>query len=525
VTPEQKSKPSGGARHTLAQTWARVVSHMEPRVFFPAAAVVIGFVLFGTLFTDAARSTFNALQAGITAYFGWGYILIASCLLVFVLVLLVSPFGSIRLGGEDTEPDFPMVTWFTMMLSAGMGIGIVFFGVAEPLEHYVNPPLGGQGQSVRDAMRYTFFHWGLHPWAIYSCIALPLAYFHFRHGLPLAPRSMLYPLIGDRIYGWIGHAVDTLCTVGTLFGVATSLGLGAQQINAGLSRVAGLEQTTGAQVAIIAGITLIATVSVVSGLKVGIRRLSEFNLGLFALILLFVLITGPTLFQIETFVASMGSYLQTLPTLSLETNPGTSKGWQADWTLFYWSWWISWSPFVGVFTARISKGRTVREFILAAMLVPTLFGFLWFAVVGGAGVSLELESPGFASEAIENTALSLFSVLDELPLSDVTAVAAILLVIIFFVTSSDSGSFVDDMVTSGGDPNPPRIQRVFWAVSEGGVAVTLLLAGGLRALRTASLTTGVPIALFLCVGCVGLWRALRIDHGKRGVVETERLAD
>jgi len=497
--------------------WDRVISHMEPWVFFPSAALVVGFVAFGTLRSDLAARGFETAQSWITDTFGWFYLLTATVLLVGVLVLVVSPLGRVKLGDEDTEPEFPLVTWFTMMLSAGMGIGIVFFGVAEPLQHFASPPAGvaegGTREAAVEAMRFSYFHWGFHPWAIYASIALPLAYFHFRMKLPLAPRSMLYPLIGERIYGWPGHVVDSVCTVGTLFGVATSLGLGAAQINAGLDEIVDVAQNQTAQLAIVGAITLMATVSVVSGLSVGIRRLSEFNLGVFAAILLFAAAVGPTVFQLDLFTAGLGRYLQTLPGTSLRIEPGVDSGWQSKWTLFYWAWWISWSPFVGVFTARISKGRTVRSFVLTAMLVPSLVGFLWFAVIGGAGIDAELTgaAPEIAERAAENEALSLYLLLNQLPWSGITAVAATVLIVVFFVTSSDSGSFVDDMVTSGGDPNPPRAQRVFWALAEGAVAATLLVAGGLQALRSAALTTGLPIAAFLLVGMWGLFRALRMD--------------
>jgi choline/glycine/proline betaine transport protein len=512
----------------VASAWRTFTSHMEPAVFIPAAAVIVGFVVFGSVFSSTAADAFESLQAWITNTFGWFYLLTATALLIAVLVFVVSPMGRIKLGEPEDEPEFPLVTWFTMMLSAGMGIGIVFFGVAEPLQHFANPPgdvAGDTRDAALEAMRYSFFHWGFHPWAIYASIALPLAYFHFRMKLPLAPRVMLYPLIGDRIYGWPGHVVDTLCTVGTLFGVATSLGLGSAQINAGLTRIAGVDQTLSIQITIIVVITAMATISVVSGLAVGIRRLSEFNLALFAFILLFALVVGPTVFQLDLFTSGLGYFIQTLPETSLRVNPGVDGGWQATWTLFYWSWWVSWSPFVGVFTARISKGRTVREFVLTAMLVPSFVGFLWFAVVGGTGIEAELSGSAteLAENAAENEALSLYLLLDQLPWSGVMAVLATVLIVIFFVTSSDSGSFVDDMVTSGGDPNPPRVQRVFWALSEGAVAITLLLAGGLEALRSASLTTGLPIAVFLLVGMWGLMKALRVDAKREGRVELEEV--
>jgi len=493
----------------------RFVRGMEPRVFLPAAAVVVGFVTFGALFTDTARTTFTAMQSCIVDTFGWFYVLAATLLLLGVLWLLFSRHGHIRLGADDDRPEFGYLAWFSMLLSAGMGIGIVFFGAAEPLLHYLDPPNveGGTNAALREAMRFTFFHWGLHPWAIYTALALPLAYFHFRHGLPLAPRSLLYPLIGERIRGPIGHAVDVLCTVGTLFGVATSLGLGAIQVNAGFGRLFGVPQGTAPQLLLIASITAVATISVVTGLHRGIRFLSQFNIGLAVAIFAFVLFLGPTVYIIELFLDGLGYYLQKLPVTSLHIEPGSRADWQADWTLFYWSWWISWSPFVGVFVARISRGRTVREFIATALLVPTLGGFLWFAALGGTALHQELAAAGSVATTVrENEAMALFAVLEQLPLHYLTWSLATLLVIVFFVTSSDSGSLVDDMVTSGGHPNPPRLQRVFWAVSEGTVAGVLLYAGGLNALRTASLTTGIPIAIFLLLSLWGVSRAMAREN-------------
>ena len=506
----------------------RFLKAMEPWVFLPAAALVIGFVVCGALYSETTRRSFETLQSGIVKNFGWFYILTASVLLGFIVWLFFSRFGRIRLGKPGTQPEFGYLSWFSMLVSAGMGIGIVFFGVAEPVQHFVNPPIG-EGrtpEAILEAMRFTFYHWGLHPWAIYSAIALPLAYFHFRHGLPLAPRSLLYPLLGKGIYGAAGHAVDVLCTVGTLFGVATSLGLGAAQVNAGFGRLFGMSQGTGSQLLLIAIITAVATISVVSGLSYGIRFLSQFNISLTVLIFAFVLLAGPTVFLLETFVNSLGYYLQKFPFTSLHINPGTQGGWQAQWTLFYWSWWISWSPFVGVFVARLSKGRTIREFIATALLVPTLGGFLWFSALGGTALYIEMfGSGGIAEQVQQNQALALFAVLGQIPLQTVTWVLATLLVIIFFVTSSDSGSLVDDMVTSGGHPNPPKTQRLFWALAEGTVAGTLLYFGGLNALSTASLTTGLPMAIFLLIAAYGLVRALRVDHATQGVPSTEKLQE
>jgi choline/glycine/proline betaine transport protein len=470
----------------------RFTAHMEPRVFLPAAFLAIVFVVFSGLFTDTASSFFGSLQSGIVSHFGWFYIFTATTLLVAVISLGCIRFGRVRLGGEDTRPEFGNLTWFAMLLSAGMGIGIVFFGAAEPLEHFMNPPgaEGGREDSIREAMRYTFFHWGLHPWAIYCAIALPLAYFHFRKGLPLAPRSLLYPLLGERIHGGIGHAVDTLAVLGTLFGVATSLGLGAMQINAGLGKLFGMPQGIGPQLLLIIGITVMATISVVTGLHKGIRFLSQFNIGLLVFVFAFVLAFGPTVFVLEVFLEGLGYYLQKLPVTSLQSNPGSHDGWQASWTLFYWSWWIAWAPFVGVFVARISKGRTIRECVFTALLVPSLGGFLWFSVIGGNGIHLELYGGGgIAAQVQENHALSLYLILililililEQLPLAPVMWLLATVLTIIFFVTSSDSGSLVNDMISSGGHRHPPRAQRLFWAITEGVVAAVLLYAGGLQA--------------------------------------------
>jgi len=502
--------------------YRRFVSHMNPPVWLGSAAIVIAFVAYGGLTPEQALANFQALQRLITNELGWFYVLAVAVMLAFVVYLPLSPFGDLRLGPQDERPEFGFLPWLCMLLAAGMGIGIVFFGVAEPLQHFRQPPqiLPGDVEPLREAMRFTFFHWGVHPWAVYSCMAMPLAWAHFRQGLPLAPRSLLYPLIGEHIHRWPGHLVDILATTGTLFGVATSLGLGARQINAGLEQLFGVPVSTGVQVSLIAGITALATLSVVTGLKGGIRLLSSFNMGLAGLLLLFVLIFGPTVYILDLFTSSLGYYLQKLPGTSLLIDPGTDDAWQANWTLFYWSWWISWSPFVGVFVARISRGRTIREFVLAALVFPSLMAFLWFSTLGGTGIALtQAGVDGIAEAATDDIrGSSFFAVLRTLPLSDVTVVLAVVLIVVFFVTSSDSGSFVDDMVTSGGDPDPPVLQRVFWAVSEGAVAAVLLFAGGLLALRSASLLTGLPMALLLLAAAVGFWRSLASERDRsRGV--------
>lgn len=503
----------------------RIVSAMQPTVFFGSAALVVGFIIFGALDTQHARQLFSAVQNFIVHQLGWFYVLSVTLLFLFVIWLYFSPYGSIRLGGDDARPEFGRFAWFTMLFSAGMGTGLVFWGVAEPLYHYAGPPMAAPEThaAVKESLQFAFFHWGLHPWAIYIVFGLTIAYFHFRHGLPLAPRSMLYPLIGERFRGIIGHSLDILCTVGTLFGVATSLGLGARQINSGLTYLFDIQDNTFVQIMLIAGITLLATISVVSGIHRGIKHLSQFNIILAFALLLFVFVAGPTLYQIKIFLTSTGDYLQNLVGMSLWVDARPDSDWQANWTLFYWGWWLSWSPFVGIFVARISRGRTIREFILYVSMVPTLVTFLWLAVFGGSAMHMELNgSPEILQIVQDNVALSLHALLDRLPFSAITTFLGTILILTFFITSSDSGSLVDDMVTSGGHPNPPAAQRIFWASAEGAVAAVLLYIGGLKALQTASLTTGLPLALFLLAACVGLVRALRADYHNRDVRDTFR---
>ncbi len=498
----------------------RIVAHMNPTVFFGSALLVVVFALGGGLFTDTAAALFRTTQEGISRYLGWYYVLVVSAFLIVPVTLLFFPMRRIRIGGRDARPEFSRFGWFTMLFAAGMGIGIVFYGVAEPLLHFANP-LRAEPRSpaaLIEAMRLSYFHWGLHAWGIYIVLALAIAHAHFNRGLPLAPRSAMEPLLGARIHGPIGDAVDILCTVGTLLGVATSLGLGAMQINASLAIFFGWPKAVGLQVLIIAAITAAATTSVVLGVKRGIQRLSQSNMVLAFALLLFVFVAGPTLYSIELFVSSLGFYLQKLPQASLYLEPGSDSTWQTTWTLFYWGWWISWSPFVGVFVARISQGRTVFEFVLGVLLVPTLVTFFWFATFGGAALYAQIEQGAALIEAVDrNVSTSLQVLLAELPLASLTTALATAVIAIFFVTSSDSGSFVDDMVTSGGDPNPPRPQRVFWAVSEGVVAATLLLMGGLTAIRNAAISLGLPMSLVLVAATIALWRGLAADPMARRV--------
>lgn len=370
----------------LQEKFNNMLDRIEPPVFFGAALVVIVFCFIGAFFTNWASETFSTLQQGVVELFGWYYLLVATGFLVFSLWLMFSKHGKVRLGRDDSKPEFGNLAWFTMLFAAGMGIGLVFWSVAEPLMHYATPPMdqvqAESAAAVRESFRYTFFHWGLHPWAIYIVLAVALAYFHFRHDLPLAPRAVLYPLIGERFRGWPGHAVDILCTVGTLLGVATSLGLGAMQINAGLTKLADVPSNDIVQIIIVLSITLVAMISVVIGLKGGVRRLSMLNLILAFALWAFVVLAGPTLYLLESFVGGVAVYLQKLVTTSLWIDFTQDTDWQTSWTFFYWGWWISWSPFVGVFVARVSRGRTIRQFILGVLFVPTIASFLWISGFG-----------------------------------------------------------------------------------------------------------------------------------------------
>lgn len=489
---------------------------VHPIVFFTSVALILIFVL-GTIFNlETARELFNNTKNGITANFGWFLILSVQLFLVYAIYLAISRFRFVRIGGPEAKPDYSFLTWLAMLFSAGMGIGLMFWAVAEPIFHFDAPPTGEGGTmgAASRAMDITFLHWGLHAWAIYAVIGLTLAYFTFNRGMPLSIRSAFYPLLGERIHGFWGNVVDILAVVATLFGVATSLGLGVDQVNAGLNEVFGLTKSTSMQVWLIAGITGLATISVLSGLDGGIKRLSQLNLVLAALLLIFVIALGPTLFILKNFVQSTGHYLQNLLELSSWAQAyEKDTSWQSSWTVFYWAWWIGWSPFVGVFIARISKGRTIKEFILGVLLVPSIITFLWMSGFGGNAIWQAMNQGGGIVEAVNNDyAMSLFAMLEALPWSFITSCLAMLLVVVFFVTSSDSGSLVIDMLSSGGNLNPPKIQRVFWAVLEGVVAAVLLIAGGLSALQAAAISTGLPFTIVLILMAVCLYKALREDY-------------
>ena len=440
--------------------------------------------------------------------------------MAFAAYCALSRVGNIRLGRDDERPEFGVLSWFAMLFSAGMGIGLVFYGVAEPLNHYVSPPdagrvAGSTDAAANQAMELTLFHWGLHAWAIYVVVGLGLAYMTYRRGRPLSIRWLLEPLLGrTRIEGPIGHAIDVVAIVGTLFGVATSLGFGIQQVSAGLSYLGWVETNNWLIIALIVVISGAATLSVVSGVSKGLKWLSNINMGLAAILAVFVLIAGPTLFLLQSWVQNLGGYAQALPELMLRTAPFADDGWAGKWTIFYWGWWISWAPFVGMFIARISRGRTVREFIAGVTLAPTLVASIWFTIFGDTGILQQRTEGNLLVDGAVNTDTSLFQVLGELPWATVTSVLAMFVVVFFFVTSSDSGSLVIDILSTGGDLDTPKITRVYWAVLEGVAAGILLLVGGsgsLTALQTASIATAVPFSIVLVLACVSLLRAFRYD--------------
>ena len=492
-----------------------IFPHVAAPVFLASAVLIFAFVAMGIAYQTAMAGIARQIHLWIADNLGWFYTGAVAVFPVFAIALAISRYGDVRLGDPQERPKYRRVTWFAMLFSAGMGIGLLFWSVAEPLSHYLDPPYGDGGtrEAGHLALRLTFFHWGLHAWAIYVVTALGLAFFAFRHKLPLSLRSVFYPLLGDRIYGPAGHVVDVFAVIGTMFGVATSLGLGVMQVNSGLDYLFGIGQSQGAQLTLIALITAAATVSVVSGLDRGIAMLSRANVFAALVLLAVVLALAPTSFLLDAFLEGTGEYLHKLVELSLWTQATEDGAWQANWTLFYWGWWISWSPFVGTFIARVSRGRTIREFVIGVLLVPTAAVLLWMTVFGASAIYMQHTGAVDLSGYIDGeVSTAFFALLDAMPGATATAALATVIVMLFFVTSSDSGSLVIDMLTAGGHTDPPRVQRVFWAVTEGVVAATLLLGGGLQALQTAAITTGLPIAAILLLLCYTLYRGLSTER-------------
>jgi len=496
-------------------------SKINPPVFYSSAILIFIIVAFAAVFPELADRQLSALQSGIFANASWFYILTVALILMSVAYLGMSRFGDIKLGPDHSEPDFSYVSWFAMLFSAGMGIGLMFFGVAEPVMHYMAPPSGTPEsvEAAKEALRITFFHWGLHAWSIYAIVALILAFFSYRHGLPLTLRSALYPIIGDKIYGPIGHAVDVFAVIGTVLGVATSLGYGVLQVNAGLNHLFGLPVNETVQVILIVVITGLATLSVVSGLDKGIRILSEINLTLAVLLLVLVGAMGPTVLLLKSFVENTGGYLSEIvnKTFNLYAYEPKSSKWLGGWTLFYWGWWLAWSPFVGMFIARVSRGRTIREFVTGVLFVPAGFTLLWMTFFGNSAIWLIMSQGArdLAETVQSDQTLALFNFLEHFPFSSMLSFIAMAMVVVFFVTSADSGAMVVDTLASGGTDNTPVWQRIFWASMMGVVAIVLLLAGGMKALQTVTIASALPFAVILLASIYGLFKALRIDYYKR----------
>jgi len=487
-------------------------------VFIASLSVVAILVVVTLVVGKPMETWFVNTQRNISNAAGWFFILVVNSLLLFSVYLGFGKFGKIRIGGQDAVPEFSRIGWFAMLFSAGMGIGLLFWGVAEPIRHFNSNPFTSMSEdpviAAKNAMGLTFLHWGVHTWALYAVVGVSLAYFTFNKKLPLTIRSIFHPLIGNRIYGPIGDVIDTISVIATIFGLATSLGFGAQQVNAGLHYLFGMNISTTLQVLIIVVITFMATLSLVLGLKKGIKVLSIWNMRFALLLLVFLLIVGPSIFLLKSFVQNIGTYLNDFFELSFWANTynGSLKNqnWQNSWTIFYWAWWISWSPFVGIFIARISYGRTIREFVLGVLLVPTTLTFLWLSVFGGSALYQELNGNHVISEMVnKNVATAIYYMLEQYPLATLSSILTVILVASFFITSSDSGSFVVDTLTSGGRHSAPKGQKIFWASIEGLVAAILLIGGGLTALQTASILSGLPFAIIIVIMCVSFYKELK----------------
>ena len=488
---------------------------INPPVFFGSLIVIFLFLAIGVLFPSGAEEIFRRLQVGILNQFGWLYLLSVGIFLLAVLLLCLGRFGRLRLGPDDSTPDFSFVSWVAMLFAAGMGIGLMFYAVGEPMSHYMAPPTAEPRTvaAVREAMAVTFFHWGIHAWAIYAVVGLSLAYFGFRYNLPLTIRSGLYPLLKERINGPIGHAVDIFAIVGTMFGLATSLGVGASQINAGFNYLLGWPIGPEVQLPIIAVVTAFATISVVSGLDKGVRILSETNLIVAILLMIFVLVVGPTSELLRDFVQNLGLYLDGLVLRTFNIYAYQPTPWIDAWTLFYWAWWISWSPFVGMFIAKISRGRTVREFITAVLFIPAGFTFIWMTVFGNTAIWIDsgVAAGQLGTAVAADISVGLFQFFQYLPFPVVTSTLAVILVAIFFVTSSDSASLVMDSIAAGGESETTTGQRIFWCVLEGVVAAALLLAGGLGALQSVTIASALPFCLVMLALVWSLYLGMRAD--------------
>ncbi len=488
-------------------------------IFSISAIITVVFVVLTLLQPEAAGETFSAVQSLITLNFGWSYLIGVSFFLVFALGIALSKYGKITLGKEGDKPEYSTRSWISMLFAAGMGIGLVFWGVAEPMMHFAAPPFGEPStvESAQTAMRYTFFHWGMHAWSGYAIVGMSMAYFHFRKGLPALVSSTLHPLLGEQgIKGPIGKLVDILAVFATIFGVATSLGLGAMQISTGLNYAYGLPGGTMTSVIIIAVITVLFIISAVTGIERGIKFLSNTNIILAFLLLAFMLTVGPTKFILNGITENVGAYMQNIVQMSFwadtfETNPG----WVGGWTIFYWAWWIAWGPFVGAFIARISKGRSVREFVLGVIIIPSLMSFLWMGVMGQSALYIDIfQQGGIAAQVATDSSTAIFAVFENLPLTGILTTLTTLIIAVFFITSADSATYVMAMLTSGGELNPNTGLKITWGLIESGVAIALLVAGGLGALQTASIVAAFPFMIIMFAMVISILKAFRREQSE-----------
>jgi len=493
----------------------RIRTTFSKSIIIPGLTVLVLLSLLCAFFPEAADSFLEKIQQGIYRNLSWIYILLVSFFVIFQLILVFSKYGNVRLGADNSEPQYGFFSWIAMLFAAGMGIGLMYYGVAEPMSHYVSPAMPDIDNPAKEAQLATFFHWGIHAWSIFGVMGLILAYFSFRYKLPLAVRSGLYPLLKERINGPLGHIVDVFTLVSTFFGIATSLGLGVVQLNAGLVHLGLLKESSFLfQCIIIVVVAGAAIASAVAGLNKGVKRLSEINLGLSILLLVVVLLLGPTIFLLSAFSEGIGHYMGEFINLTFNTFAFESEGreWFANWTVMYWAWWISWAPFVGLFIARISKGRTIREYILAVLLVPSLFIFLWMTVFGNGAIWIDSHVAGGALSAIADKAdILLFRFFEQFPLSTPLCVLALVMIVIFFVTSADSGILVMNSISSQNKPNSPRWQNAFWGVLLAVISMALLYAGGIQSLQTMTLVSALPFGLIMLLLCFCLMKALGTD--------------
>lgn len=489
----------------------------NPKVFYPSIFAIFLITAFSLAAPEFSKTIFKNMQNFITEKFGWFYVLAIAIIVVCVLVLGFTKFGEIKLGADHSKPEFSSLSWFAMLFAAGMGIGLVFFGVGEPLLHYLNPPVGDP-QSVdaaKRAMNITFFHWGISAWAVYAIVALVLAFFAYRHNLALTLRSAFYPLIGDKIYGPVGDAIDTFAVIATLFGVATSLGYGVVQVNAGLSHVFGVPSM---HLVLLVILTALATISAASGVDKGIKILSNSNIVMAIIFMALILFLGDTTGLLKSFVQNSGNYVGAFisNTFNLYAYDRANESWLGGWTLLYWAWWLSWSPFVGLFIAKISKGRTIREFVIGALFIPTGFTFMWMTCFGDSAISAVQNGNLALAEAVNNdTASALFVFLQGFAFSDLLSVIAVAMVVIFFITSADSAAMIINMLCSNGSDKTPLWQKIFWGAAIGVVAASLMLGGGLASLQAMTIVAALPFTIALLVAIFGLFRALRVDMTKK----------